>query len=321
MTHLVRADNEWRFDLMDEAYTLVARNRRTLAPLEVKRSASEQALRARFACPFCAGEALPSLDRVAGASGREVVALPSPTPFGFVEHEPPPMRAFAAGGALGAHEILVATDPALHDSAVVDLDEETLSLFLLAFCRRRADLAGDARLGGVALAVAPATLSRLPHMHASLLAVPFPARRFSSVETCPACREVTDARARGRVVTEADGVCAYVPFAPRCNVHVRIASQAHGTSLLSADHAEEHSADVARVLKDVIARVVRVAPGAELLLRVSPMPLADGNDGRDGHLLLELESLFDVDATVASGLGLRVVTVPPEDLAEQLRSA
>lgn len=321
MTHLLRAENEWRFDLLDEAFTVVARNRRTLEPLEVKMPASEQQVLASLSCPFCEGSVAHALDRVQGASGREVIALPSPTPIGFVEDEPPPTRAFASGGALAAHEILVATGADMHGKALEDVDEDTLALLLWSYCRRRADLAGDKRLGGASLCVAPAVLSRLPHVHAALLAAPFAAPRFSSVETCPGCRELTDARARGRVVVEGEGVVAYVPFAPRVNVHVRVAAQQHGTTLLSAGHAEEHSREVASVLRDVIARVARVAPGATLLLRVCPLPLEEKDDGRTGHLLLELETLFDVDTALSLGLGVRVVTVPPEELAERLRGA
>src|SRR5690606_27969895 len=132
---------------------------------------------------------------------------------------------------------------------------------------------GDARLGGLSMCIAPAALSRFGHAHAVLLATPFPAPRFSSQETCPVCRELSDARARGRVVVESAGVVAFVPFAPRANVHVRLAPQSHGSALLSAESAEEHSLQLARVLHDVVKRVNQVAPGAELLLRLCPLPL------------------------------------------------
>ncbi len=321
MTHLIRADNEWRFDLLDEDFSVVTRNRRTLEPLSVQLPASEQRLQASRSCPFCDDEPQQLLDRVRGASGQEVLVLPSPTPLGFVEHGPPPLRAFASAGALAAHELLVASGAKQHGASLTDLDEETLALVLLAYCRRRAELAGDKRLGGVSLCIAPAALSRFAHAHATLLAAPFSAPRYSSVETCPGCRELGDARARGRVVVEGGDVVAYVPFAPRANVHVRLAAVEHGAELLSLAHAEDRCRAIARVLHDVIARIGRVAPGAHLLFRVCPLPLSASEDGRRGHLLLEVESLFDVDAVLSQGLSVRVLSVPPEDLAERLRAA
>lgn len=321
MTQLIRADNEWRFDLLDEAFTVVTRNRRTLEPLAVSLPSSEMRLAAEQRCPFCDEAPMHVLDRVTGSSGREVVALPSPTPLGFVEDAPPPSGPFTSGGALGAHELLVASAPALHGAALEDLDEETLSSLLLAFARRRSDLAGDQRLGGVALALAPPSLSRFGHAHATLFATPFAAPRWSSAEVCPACRELADARARGRLLVEDDRVAAYVPFAPRADVHVRVAALAHGTAALAPEPAEEHCRLFARVLRDVLARIVRAAPGAPLLLRAPALPLTDEDAGRAGHVLLEVESLFPVDDALARGLGVRIVSVPPEELAERLRDS
>lgn len=321
MTQLIRADNEWRFDLLDEAYTVVARNRRALEPLRVELPAAEARLHERRGCPFCDEAPLPVLERVTDEAGREVLALPSPTPLTFVEDEPPPTGPFASGGALGAHELLVATGTATHRAPLHALEAETLALLLRAFARRRADLAGDKRLASATLALPPPTLSRFDHAHGALLATPFPAPRFSSAELCPACRELTHARAHGRVIVEREGVAAWVPFAPRADVHVRVAALAHGTASLGEGAVEAHCLALGRVIADIVARVIRAAPSAPLLLSARPLPLDDDDgEGKSGHLVLELEGLFAVDEPLARGLGARVVSVPPEELAERLRA-
>lgn len=320
MTQLLRADNEWRFDLLDEQYTLVARNRRVLEPLRVGLPPAEERLRAERRCPFCEDAPAHVIERVADEDGREVLALPSPTPLTFVEDSPPPAGPFTSAGALGAHELLVASTASLHGASLPNLDEGWLALLLLAFARRRADLAGDRRLLGISLTLPPPTLSRFDHAHGALLATPFAAPRWASAELCPACRELTHARAHGRVLVEREGVAAWIPFAPRADVHVRIASASHGTAALAEDSARTHCQALAKTLVEVVARVTRAAPGAVLLLSSRPLPLADGEGSKSGHLVLDLEMLFGVDAPLAHGLGARVVSLPPEELAERLRA-
>jgi galactose-1-phosphate uridylyltransferase len=322
MTDFVqRAQNEWRFDPFDEAFALIARNRRTTAPLAATLPESESSLWADQRCPFCEQHGPVPLDRVGGESGPAALAVPSPTPLCFVEDDAPPRAPFQAQGALGAHELLVVDGPQAHGLGVHDLDAETLGRLLSLFARRRADLAGDLRLESVTLSLAPPRLTRFGHAHATLLAAPYRAPRASSEATCSPCQEVADARGRGRAVLERDGFVAWVPFAPRSNVHLRIAPAAHGRDLLGGSHFPDHARELGQLIVELCRRVRSVAPEVPLALRVRPVPLREADDGFRGHLVAELVGVLDVDTLLGDALGVRVVTVPPEDLADRLRAA
>jgi galactose-1-phosphate uridylyltransferase len=321
MRPLLRAENEWRHDLVDNAWTLVARNRRTTPPLEVSLTQPERKLRGAGLCAFCDEVEHHALDRVRGAGDSLALALPSPTPLAFVEYGPPPQRPFESAPALGAHELLVPLGAHSHGKRLSELNEDDLTLLLWLFTRRRAALAGDERLRGVGFSLLPPEVTRLVHLHAALFAVPFEAPRFSSPETCPACRELTDARAKGRVLVEDEEVVAFVPFAPRGDLHVRVASSLHGTHVLDAAHALDHARGLARVLVALLERLSRAAPRAPLALSLRPVPLVERRDGFSGHVLLEVHGLQEQDTALGAALGARIVTLPPEERAALLRGA
>lgn len=318
MTHLLHADNEWRYDPIDDARSLVTRNRRILPPLEVQLPAAESRLRAGTACPYCTGAAPHPHDRVLSPAGLAVSVVASPTPLGFVEHEPPPAKAYETRGALAAHELLVLE----HGDAHAPLEEwpaEALALLFETMCRRRQDLAGDRRLLHLVMTVGDGTRRRFPHGHATLLAVPFATARATE-RPCVVCADLSDARERGRIVFEHEWAIAWVPFAPRGPLHLRVALKEHGLSPLDLAHAPSTSRSLATALRDVVRRLTALAPGAALQLRIAPLPLVEGSGAAREHLLCDLEVLFDVDEVLGVGLGVRVVTMPPEELAARLRA-
>lgn len=318
MTHLLHADNEWRYDPVDDARSLVTRNRRILPPLEVQVPAAEARLRAGTACPFCTGAAPHPHDRVVGAAGLAVSVVASPTPLGFVEHEPPPAKTYEVRGALAAHELLVLE----HGNAHAPLREwpaEAFALVLEAMCRRRQDLAGDRRLSHLVMTLGDGTQTRFLHGHATLLAVPFAAPQATE-RLCAVCADLADARERGRIVFEHERAITWVPFAPRGPLHVRVALGPHGLGPLDLAHAPATTRAFAVTLTDAVRRVTALAPGSALQLRIAPLPLLESSGAARDHLLCDLEVLFDVDEVLGVGLGLRVVTVPPEELAARLRA-
>lgn len=327
---IVRADNEWRFDPVDGAWTLVALNRRTVPPLVATRSPAEAALHAEGECPFCdtaqpeRGQAEPLRGRVLDHIERgrhRLVALPSPTPLCFVEHEPPPATPFVSGGALGAHEVLVPLGELSHDATLASLGTDGLSGLLTLLARRALDLREDHRLQSLSLAVLPRPLGRLDHLHASLLATPFPGREAKDPSLCPLCEDLKAAHATGRVLVEADGYTAYLPYAPRRTLHARVAASAHGgvATFAALERLETAAAanGLARVIDAVATALGRVAPGAPLVLSLPALPLAEGHEG--AHVLFEISCPLEADAPLAEGLGVRVVTLPPEELASLLR--
>lgn len=311
--HVLHADNEWRFDPVDARWSLVTKNRRTVPPLEVAAPAPERALRESVPCAFCIDPPAGPLARLADEGGREALAFPSPTPLCFVEHGPPPKTPFATSGALGAHEVLVPTGELHHDAHLATVEPDALALLLLLALRRLAELAGDTRLAHARVAILPPALSRLKHVHASLLALPHEAPRPAS---CPVCEDLDHARSHGRLVAEQDGVCVWVPFAPRGDVHVRVALASHGMNL-TGDGAQAATLSLSRRLSVVARACLRLAPGAPVTAASGPLPLHT----QDGHLLVDVEVPFDVDAALGRVLGASVATVAPEALAPRLSAA
>ncbi|MFZ9886013.1 MAG: hypothetical protein ACO3JL_00820 [Myxococcota bacterium] len=318
MTHLLHADNEWRYDPVDDARSLVTRNRRILPPLEVKVPAAELRLRESSACVFCTGTAPHPHDRIERLPGLAVSVVASPTPLGFVEHEPPPEENFETRGALAAHELLVLEHATAH-ATLGEWPEAALALLLEAMCRRRQDLAGDRRLSHLVMTMGDGTRTRFSHGHATLLTVPFPSRHAGE-RSCAVCADLEDARICGRIIVEHEHGVAWVPFAPRSALHLRIGLKNHGLGPLDLGRAPATCRALATTLADVLRPLMRLAPQAALQLRMAPLPLVEGNGAARDHLLCELEVLFDVDDVLGAGLGVRVVTLAPEELALRLRA-
>jgi len=311
--HVLHADNEWRFDPLDERWTLVAHNRRTLAPLEVALPAAERALRSDTPCVFCTDPPGGPLDRLTDDDGNIAVAFPSPTQLCFVEHPPPPNTPYARGSALGAHELLVPLGERSHGATLADTEPAAIALLLALALRRLGDLSGDERLHVAHVSFLPTALARLEHVHAALLALPHPQAPRSP---CPACVDIEQARATGRIVFDEEGVVAWTPFAPRSDLHVRVAVAGHGLTF-TGEPALLATRAVARGLTSVARALTRLAPGAPLAAASGPLPL----NTTDGHLVVDLEVPFERDALLGRSLGTAIVTLAPEDTAARLRTA
>lgn len=169
---ILRAENSWRHDPVDDAWTIVTRNRRALEPLDVRPPRGELELHEGHECVFCDE----SVDPVLAEVGHEprLVAVPSPTSLAFVEHDVPPTAPFMHQGALGAHELIIPLGYMNHEARLAALPEGAFEDLLVLFSRRHADLARDVRLQSVRLCVLPTAANRLKHLHGVLLATPFP---------------------------------------------------------------------------------------------------------------------------------------------------
>lgn len=338
---ILRADNEWRFDPVDEAWSLLALNRRALPPFAPTRDAGEESLRGASECAFCGvppapdavapledprdllrqppygGRALDQLQR----DDQRWVTIPSPTPLCFVEHEAPPATPFTSTGALGAHELLVPLGSHCHDAHLGTLSPAIAGGILTLLSRRASDLREDARLQSVSLSWLPSASGRLPHHHAALLAKPFPGKQSRSAALCPLCEDLKSAQANGRVLWEHDGFVAYAPFAPRHNLHVRIAAAQHGGvgTFAALERLEDaHVADgLAEGLVQVARGFSRWAHGGGIALAMPSLPLS--REAAGAHVYFEVFAPFDTDQALGESLGARIVTLPPDVWLADLR--
>ena len=103
-----RAKNTWRFDPVDQAYTLVTGNRRfEISTMRADAHQESQLAMQDNAIRLCKEmDAKNEFLGVKGERGDRWVAFPSPTPLVFVEEEETPLLDLHSRGALGAHEVL-----------------------------------------------------------------------------------------------------------------------------------------------------------------------------------------------------------------------
>jgi hypothetical protein len=333
--NLQRADNEWRYDPVDEAWTLVARNRRMLRPREMAPDSHETRVREGRTCPLCCddvqhlGEYViehrhvhvggyvaerehahdddddDEGDEEARRPPVPVVAVVSPTPLLFIENRPPEETHFVSHGALGAHELLAPVGPDFCRLPPSRWGADVCGALFALFAARHTDLARDHRLQSLSFIALPPGAARLAHAHAALMATPFVPRPALPPERCPIKADLDNARENGRLLLDDNGLCVWAPYAPRSSVHLRVA--------VDQTKLPPEPADVLRYGR-LIARCLSATDKALGAARAT-FALRDvalrPTEGRVAPLL----------ADIAGALGRRVSSLPPEDLVELLAPA
>lgn len=316
-----RADNAFRFDPVDDEWTIIAHNRRVLPPLTVP--SAMLAIDSKFDV----ARAVASLPHIAEETcgDSRAVAVPSPTPLAFVEHHAPERGPYIESSALGAHELLtlVGVSPG---ASVASLSGDDLSALFTLFASRLEDLARDTRLQRAGLVLPPVADRRSPLVAAMVLALPFlPIRPATSPAACSICADLEHALEHGRVVFADADVVVWIPFAPRGVRHLRVAPRHHGgLSRIDAPVEEESgSAETfATLLGATTARAIAAltawAPEGDLGLEISPLPLrSDG--ARCGHVLVDVTGAGERDDGMMRSQGVRVCPLQPEEIAALLR--
>ena len=177
----------------------------------------------------------------------------------------------------------------------------------------------------------------LTHPHGQIYAFPFvpprvaqehvaAARHYASTQGCLQCDLVAQEIAAGvRIVAEAHGFVAYVPFAARLPYEVHIAAVSHRPSLLDLTAPERDG--LARILVDVQA--------AYDALWGFPMPYTmsmhqratDGVERPYEHLHIEFMPPYRTKdklkylAGIETGAGTFINDTAPEEKAQELRDA
>jgi hypothetical protein len=339
--NLQRADNEWRYDPVDEAWTLVARNRRLLRPREMAPDPHETRVREGRTCPLCqndvqhlgeyviehrhvhvggyVAEREHAHDDAPPPDARHlpvpVVAVVSPTPLLFIEDRPPDDTHFSSTGALGAHEILAPVGPEFHRLPPSRWGADMCGALFALFASRHYDLSRDHRLQSVSFIALPPGAARLAHAHAALIGTPFLPRPALPADQCPIKADLENAREHGRLLLDEDGLCVWAPYAPRSSIHLRVA--------VDQTKLPPEPADVlryGRLIARVLAATDKALGAARATFALRDVALRP-TGGRVAPLLADIEAPLDADAALASALGRRVSSLPPEDLVELLAPA
>jgi hypothetical protein len=317
-----RAKNTWRFDPVDQAYTLVTGNR-SLGALGLSKLPGAPIDRAELTRR--AAQALQGLGEknaflgTKGEGDTEWVASPSPTPLVFVEEDTVSSLPFSASGALGAHEILCAQNRDLDGLSLWDIASPQWEILLSLFRARSQDLARDVRLFASRLHIRPNAVCRFPLTHGQLLAFPAEIWRGPRDSNCAICEDLAMASEQGTVLTTSKRMVAYVPFAPRSSLHLRIACTQH-QSLLSEEDADELIHESSLLLHQALRTLHTFLPQGSYQWSLGPVHLRPEETKTGGHLILDVELLADTDQLTGSGWGIRIANLSPQELASHLRS-
>ncbi|MCP4504263.1 MAG: hypothetical protein GY822_30450 [Deltaproteobacteria bacterium] len=308
-----RGQNTWRFDPLDRDWTVVTKNRtpglqqegEDLVPVGDNPFVQN---------PFT----LPILDDAhVSTESQEVraVALPSPTPCLAIEDPPPVFQPFQAEGALGAHEIIAPLLPDLDaaQAALVsagDLNSFQWEAIWHVMLKRLWALSNDRRFLQARVLFPAISQRRLRHPHLHLLTLPLPTQ-VGAKDACPACADLQHARDRGRVILEIGDFLAWIPFAPRRGLHVRIGNAKHTHWM----HDDNNHKDLTTLLQKCALALQEIAGGTDVCVAGASIPL---NNAERGHTQLDLFVPNDVD-DVFQEIGLRVCSIDPSRLAQELR--
>jgi len=250
----------------------------------------------------------------------------------------------------GRHEVLI--DHGHHGMAVHDMSSEHLALLFRAYRDRLKALYDmDPRIQYV-LAFknfGPAAGASIPHTHSQVIAMPVvPQNVHDEVENsrahyrkhnqCIFCALIDEAltfeatiydRESGAVrrrinvgqyvVERGEKFIAIKPFASRFEWEVHILPLTHRHDYLTT--SDEDMADLARVMRRVMARLDAVLGGAQYNYFLHSAPRAEdyGDLSASYHWHLEICPRTSIPTGFELGSGLFVNTISPEQAAEQLR--
>lgn len=239
--------------------------------------------------------------------------------------------------AAGACEVIVYAP--LHDATLVSLGETQVRRLVDVWTDRYIELAPRPEVAyvfifenrGKEIGVT------LTHPHGQIYAFPYVPprveREYAAAEAfrrdtggCLSCAVVEDERARARrVVADAEGFVAYVPFAARLPYEVHITSTAHRPSLVELTDGERDG--LAHMLRLVQAKYDNLWGFAMPYTMSMHQRAADGVERAGDHLHVEFAPPYrsrdklKYMAGVETGAGTFINDTSPEEKAAELRAS
>lgn len=314
--------------------TVFVAPKRAERPMESAAAATGQPARLTE-CPFCAGhESLtpPAVLRMPPETDRPWHARIIPNRYPVVEDfsaaplQHAPSRSHPAHGV---HDVVIESPE--HVRSILDVDPLRWR-DVWELCRQRlATLADrtDVAWATVFKNSGPRAGASLEHLHSQLVALDFVPPAIAA-ELAAAGRSadafadlVLSAEAEGRVVAEREDLVAFVPHAIRQPYETWILPRSaeawfHATS-------PARVAALAALTQDIVARLDRLAPGADYNWWLHQAPFATHAGGQPTpihwHWHLEILPRLTSFAGFELGTGCHISVATPADSARRLRSA
>jgi UDPglucose--hexose-1-phosphate uridylyltransferase len=311
----------FRFDAWSESWVAMAPGRKAIGAMRPGGlpTSTER-------CPFCPGHESDteiSTDEVGSPWRARAVLNRFPLTREDASDAAPGARRMPGSGV---HEVIVESRDHDRDLATMHADE-ALDVLTLWRARSRA----LARIEGVRAITLFRNKGRRagssqPHPHSQIVALPFVppllATRARVAEAHRAlhggsfvARMIEDERADGsRIVTDADGVVSYCPYASSRAWWARLAIADDLPRL--ADVTDSQLAILARRLPDLCARALSASGATDYNVYVSDPPL-----GQDAGFVIEVVPRTGGDAGFELSTGTSVCVVLPEDAATRMRAS
>jgi len=279
-------------------------------------------------CPFCAGNESrtpPDVLRAPADPAQPWRCRIVANRFPFVAPAEPPAAGVAEGGraAHGVHDILI--ESASHERSILALDDDAWREVWELARRRLAEFAarGDLAWATVFKNSGPRAGASLEHLHSQLVALDF-VPPFLTLELAAAAAAadpfgalVATARAEGRVVAERGGVVAVVPPAGRQPFETWLMPVERGAFFHAAPPT--HVAAVADLTRWFVARLERIAPGADYNWWLHQAPHEPGAARATWHWHLEMLPRLSQFAGFELGTGCHVNPLTAAESARRLR--
>ena len=311
-----------------------------LAPARAERPREESLT----ACPFCAGnEALAPHELLRSPADGALPWLARIIPNRYpvvVDHGHRAPEGFSAGltagsrPAHGVHDVVV--ESPRHETSILEVDPRSWQASWALVRERLGHLADrdDLAWGMVFKNSGPAAGASLDHVHSQLVALDFvPPVILSKLAAGggPFAAILREAERERRVVAGTDDLVALVPPAPRQPLETWILPRQPDPWFHAA--GPEVAAGLADLVRMVVARIERAAPGAEFnwWLHQAPFaPRSDRGGTRAGHAWdgdvpagwrwhLEIVPRMSPLAGFELGIGCHISVMSPQASARQLR--
>ncbi len=282
-------------------------------------------------CPFCAGnESLtpPAVLRAPADATAAWQARIIPNRYPFVAPAADPIGQGPTRPAHGVHEVVI--ESPRHDTHVTTIDPAgwqaswALVQGRLASLARRDDLAW----GTVFKNSGPRAGASLEHVHSQLVAVDFVppavAAEFAAAarQADPFATLLEEAAGERRIVTEADGLVALVPAAPRQPGEIWIVPTDREPHFHAAP--PDRAVTLADLTRDLVGRLTRILPGADFnwwLHEAAWRPTAAQAATDRWHWHLEILPRVNQLAGFELGTGCHITPLPAAEAAARLRDA
>ncbi|OLC13018.1 MAG: galactose-1-phosphate uridylyltransferase [Candidatus Rokubacteria bacterium 13_1_40CM_69_27] len=292
-------------------------------------------------CAFCAGHEDTTPPEI--LAGRPPGGVPNGPGWTFrvVANKFPALRIegdlepsgeglFDRMNGVGAHEVVIESPE--HTASLATMSVDAVADVLLAFRERVLDLKKDARFQYVLIFKnhGEAAGATLEHPHSQLIATPIipimvgeelagAATYYEMKERCVWCDILRqERRSRRRLVLDADGFAALVPFAPRFPFETWILPARHRSAFEESGVDELRA--LAGVLRDFLGRMNRALNDPPFNFMLHSAPLQEPTPDHF-HWHLEIIPKLTRVAGFEWGSGFFINPVAPEDAAAALREA